>query len=69
MNTENMLLLVFEEDKQSLVSYYLWPDGSKSLHSQIGLSKLVEMGLETASLELGESILASLETTREAMFN
>lgn len=65
---ESPILVCYEPDKEALSFYYLRSDGTKRLQTYLELSKLKEMGLETASYEIGKSILADFQEIRKILF-
>lgn len=65
----NRILVTFDIEKQLLILEDIYSDGSKDLFTHIELSRLKEMGIDTACHALGENLLIRLPGTREALFN
>lgn len=64
----DMVLVVYDKEKELLILYDLYSDGTKSLHTHIELSRLEAMGIDTACHALGKNILVSIPSISDRLF-
>lgn len=63
------VIIAYDKEKELLMLYDVYSDGTKVFCTQVELSKLQATDIDTTCRAVGKMILASLPTIRQTLFS